>query len=379
MLAAERATSDARAAVKLLRNVFRVADPISLGGRGFADEKGELKNVTARQLLDLGLENVESELVSEPKVYAAMLETLGDVYRAIGELDKAEPLLVKSLAIRERFTPQEPEDLAASRFCLGCLRHDQGRLGEAEDLYRQSLAIREEVLGKDDRRTANTRFQLAWVLSMRFEPANGQQLAEAESLFTQVIASRRKATPVVTRELGLAQAALGFLQYARGNEIGAIASLNDALATLEGQDSISSIAEKYVLYHTYWRGGRRSDALALHAEVVAQFAALAGEVHPLHVLLLGEHAGLLSKIGDASNAEAAVRRALTLGQRTSFRWHFAAIDAWLKLGDVERARGDLAGARASYARGLEVATKLDRPADVALLKQRLAEVAEKRQ
>ena len=69
------------------------------------------------------------------------------LYRLRGEYDKAEPLYMKALAIRQRIFGEIHEDVAQSYNSLGCLLQDMGRYKEAEENFLKSISQREFLLG----------------------------------------------------------------------------------------------------------------------------------------------------------------------------------------------------------------------------------------
>ena len=61
--------------------------------------KGE--NITARELLDIGVRRIESELSDQPEVLANMLGVTGNVYKSLGLYDNAQVLLLKAFSIND--------------------------------------------------------------------------------------------------------------------------------------------------------------------------------------------------------------------------------------------------------------------------------------
>ena len=80
---------------------------------------------------------------------ANSLNNLADLYQAMGQYDKAEPLYQRSLKIREAKLGKDHPDVAASLNNLASLYKDMGQYEKAEPLLQRSLQIREDNLGKD--------------------------------------------------------------------------------------------------------------------------------------------------------------------------------------------------------------------------------------
>jgi hypothetical protein len=70
---------------------------------------------------------------------------------------RAEPLYLKSLAIREKLLGAEHPDVATTLKNLAELYRASGRTDEAEPLYRRAVAIAEKVLGKEHPDTVEMR------------------------------------------------------------------------------------------------------------------------------------------------------------------------------------------------------------------------------
>jgi tetratricopeptide (TPR) repeat protein/predicted Ser/Thr protein kinase len=91
---AERAAREARlarAAQAFLTSVFDASAPdVAAGAR-----------VTARELLDRGVERVDSDLAAQPRLRSEMLATLGTLYRQLGQFQQARDLLARALEVME--------------------------------------------------------------------------------------------------------------------------------------------------------------------------------------------------------------------------------------------------------------------------------------
>ncbi|MEG4117769.1 tetratricopeptide repeat-containing protein, partial [Microcoleus sp. N9_B4] len=76
------------------------------------------------------------------------------LYRAMGRYPEAEPLLVRSLSIREQQLGADHPNTAQSLNNLAVLYYAMGRYPEAEPLFVRSLSISEQQLGADHPDTA---------------------------------------------------------------------------------------------------------------------------------------------------------------------------------------------------------------------------------
>src|SRR5262249_18666140 len=79
----------------------------------------------------------------------------------------AEPLLQRSLDIREKALGRDHPDVAQSLNNLALLYDKQGRYADAEPLYQRSLDIREKALGRDHPDVAQSLNNLAYLYMER--------------------------------------------------------------------------------------------------------------------------------------------------------------------------------------------------------------------
>ena len=114
---------------RLMIDLFDNADPDrALGER-----------LTARELLDRGARSMQGRLDDEPEVRATLLETLGQVYRKLGLLAEAEPLLEEALELRrDTRGPRDPVTAETLRQ-LGDRDFSAGHYARAEQRFREAL------------------------------------------------------------------------------------------------------------------------------------------------------------------------------------------------------------------------------------------------
>jgi tetratricopeptide (TPR) repeat protein len=98
---------------------------------------------------------LQKALELAPRVYgqdhenvASCCANLANLYRAMGQYAKAEPLYLRCLQIREN-TGQDTPAVAQSLNNLALLYDDMGQYAQAEPLLQRGLKIYEDKLGKD--------------------------------------------------------------------------------------------------------------------------------------------------------------------------------------------------------------------------------------
>ncbi|MGE0639935.1 MAG: tetratricopeptide repeat protein [Thermoanaerobaculia bacterium] len=179
---ADQARVETEKVVDFLTDLFRSTDPYARAGVANASE------LTARELLDRSATRLQSALADQPLVRARLLSELGRIYRLLGLLDQAEPLLRESLALREKTPGARPRDLAEIRLQLG--RHETQRghfdeaagfLGQAETQYRE-LGDRRGLASAIEARgvLANTRGEKEDAATLEESLAIWQELGDEE-------------------------------------------------------------------------------------------------------------------------------------------------------------------------------------------------------
>ncbi|MEZ5313558.1 MAG: serine/threonine-protein kinase [Thermoanaerobaculia bacterium] len=179
---ADQARVETEKVVDFLTDLFRSTDPYARAGVANASE------LTARELLDRSATRLQSTLADQPLVRARLLSELGRIYRLLGLLDQAEPLLRESLALREKTPGARARDLAEIRLQLG--RHETQRghfdeaagfLGQAEAQYRE-LGDRRGLASAIEARgvLANTRGEKEDAATLEESLAIWQELGDEE-------------------------------------------------------------------------------------------------------------------------------------------------------------------------------------------------------
>ncbi len=186
--AAREEAATAEGVTSFLEDVFRVSDPAR--ARGAA--------VTARELLDTGVSNIQKNLADQPAVQARLLVTMGTVYRHLGLYAQSRPLLAQSLDIRRRLLGESHPDVAASEYALAVILRRQGEFDSARTLYERALATRTLRLGASHVDVGRTQMGLG---NLHLDTGD----------YTRARAMYQKALPVLERALGPSDGTVGTL------------------------------------------------------------------------------------------------------------------------------------------------------------------------
>ena len=98
-----RALAEADKATKVsgfLVGLFEASDPFGLGVGAHYIPRSTGETLTANQILDRGAEKIAHEKDMPPLTRAMMLDRIGSVYRSVGQMERAEPMIRESPALK---------------------------------------------------------------------------------------------------------------------------------------------------------------------------------------------------------------------------------------------------------------------------------------
>ncbi len=335
---AERANREAEAARRVadfLAGLFSASDP-------FALEPVKPDQVTARELLERGAEQVDEELRDQPEVRARLMNVIGEVYLNIGSYDVARGLIESALAQRRELFGDEHLDVAESLHAMAGLFYGQGDYDAAEPLDRQALDIRRRLLGGEHPDVAASMQRLGRVLK-----AKGDYPA-AEPILTEALALRRRLLGEQHPDLAESLNALAGLKKILGDFATAEPLYREALAidrrrfgrTHPGlATSLNNLAD--MLQDT----GDYEAAEPLYRESLGMLRELVGDEHPFVAFSTNNLATLLQYQEKYEAAEALFQESLALRRKLWGDDHPSTATGLHNLSALLRARGDPAAAQ----------------------------------
>ncbi len=268
-LAAERNVALAEAArtqriQQFLRNLFEGGDP----------DAGPSHDLRVADLLEKGVLEAQA-LDKDPAVQAELYQSLGDIYRKLGDLPRAEKLFESALARRQEI-PGRSADVVESMAGLALLRADQARLDEAERRGRQALDLSRSSL-----------------------PAGHPMIA-------------------------LTTESLGRILEEKGDYAAAIPLLEDAVRQRSSPSSSASdlAGSLYELANAYFYAGRYREAEALNLRVLALNRTIYGDRHPRVAEVLVNLGAIQQDLGNYSEAERFHRESLDITRRFFGEAHY---------------------------------------------------------
>ncbi|MEM9598101.1 MAG: tetratricopeptide repeat protein [Acidobacteriota bacterium] len=305
-LAVERDRSES--VLDFVLDFLRVSDPKTGGG----------ETLTVREALDSAMVGLDVRLQDDPQTRAALLDTVGSVYRnlalyglaqrpleealelrinALGEdhpevgesllnlasLERhlghdgeASRHLIRAVDVLRSVYPSGHADLATALNNLAALRRSDGKLDVAEDLYREALSMQGTLLGEMHSDTAVTLNNLAVLLT-----AKGS-LEEAETLYRRSVHIRAEVDGPDSLAYATGLNSLGAF-LVRTGEAGAAAKLHREALTIRRRrhrgDHPQVATSLHNLADALRRSGQAAEAVEPIEEALAMQLRLTGPEH----------------------------------------------------------------------------------------------------
>jgi len=342
-VAAERDRANTEAATarqvqEFMVGLFEVADS--------GENRGH--SITAREVLSTGADRIRTELTDQPQVRAALMETMGRVFRLLGLYDEAAPLLDESLALRREHLGDRHPDVGLSLHRSAVLAYDLGDYQEARRLMEEALDLWRSEIAPDDSVTAASLDILGAVSLAQGDFVGAEDAFRAELELRDESQPRELAT--TTNNLGLAVQHQGELDEAREHLERALEMRRELLgeanpATIDSYNNVAILLQDMKNFE----GAKRYlvRAVTLYDEVYP-------DGHPNVPATLGNLAMLRQDMGDLDGAERDFEAAIE-GLRKWLGEDHPNLGVMLNnYADVLELRGRLAEADAAYVQALEI-------------------------
>jgi DNA-binding SARP family transcriptional activator/tetratricopeptide (TPR) repeat protein len=271
----------------------------------FADAEGSLRH---------GLAVAEACNAVEPyPELAETIEALAALLRDTNRSAEAEPLLRRSVELREAMAGSQHPSVAVALNELAILLHYSNRLAEAEVLYRRALAIDEAAFGSDDPAVALRSHNLALLLHETNRVAEAEPLLERSLRIDERV--RGPQHPDVASDLGN----LGWLTFQTGRVniaeplLRRTVEIREAAYGVHHPSFAHALCDIAVLLHDT---GRFAEAELLYGQALAIYEASYGSDHPVVAACLNNVAELFADDRRFDEAERLYRRALAGDEAT---------------------------------------------------------------
>ncbi len=321
-----------------LVDLFAEVDPASTRGQ----------DRTARELLDRGAERLAgAKLGDQPAVKAALLDTVGQVYRHLGAYPAAESALDEALALRRELArdtlPRSAarEDLAETLYQSGLLAQRRSDLETAESHFQEALAVLERGRQGAGILATAVRARLGAVIQEQGDyPAAEAQLRAALDQQIQLLGEAHPDVGESLTRLARVVFFRGRLEEAEAIQRQGVA----ALAGAYGADHPKVLEARLGVGFLRLYQGDHQGAEALLQVLLTDGRRVLGEAHPLVGTILKARASAYQDLQQWDTAEALYREAIVLHHAALGRDHAESLAATNDLGTMLLEKGDLAAA-----------------------------------
>ncbi len=350
-----------------------------------------------KEILDKTVQRVTTDLKDQPEVQAEIANTIGEVYRALGQLKKAEEMHREARKLQGKATGSNPAAVATSLTDLASVLRDQAKFAEAESLQREALALRRKLYGGEHPDVALSLNNLALVLRSQGKLAEAERLhrealameqkllgpehmdvatslnnlafalrdqgklAEAEKLFRESLAMQKKLLGDNHPAVAITTDNLAFVLRDQRKLAEAETLVRQSLALqrkLFGEEHPSVATALNNLALVLAAQGKFEEAVKLHRDVLAMRRKLLGTPHPEVAVSLDSLALALRKQKQLAEAEALAREALAMRKSLFGEEHIAIAASLNNLALMLHDTGKLADAEASFQEALAMQRRL---------------------
>ena len=327
------------------KDLLASADPARTRGR----------DVTIREVLDAASKKVEEKFKNEPLIEAAIRETMGRIYRKLGEFKSAEPHLERALQIHQEELGKQHLKTLYSMSNLAVLCHTQRKYKEAERQFSDALTEFRRILGDENRTTLSCTINLASVYK-----AMGRH-AEAEDLYGRALEVSRRVLGEEHIETLAAMNNLATLYETRARYEKAeqlfVKTLEVSRRVL-GEEHPQTLSTMYNLARFYQDQGGHKKAEELLVKTLEVSRRVLGEEHPDTVQCMSNLAVLLLGQGRYEIAEPLFVKVLDIRRRVQGEEYVETLQAMNNLAELYSRQKRYKEAEGLFAKALEVGRRV---------------------
>ena len=267
--AEKRAASQANTSEEIadfLVGLFAVANPSEARGR----------DVTPREILDAGYEDVRLTLKEQPEVQARLLATIGKVYTSLGVYHEAIQALEQAASLSRTTLGDEHEETLAVLNDLAAAFFYQGLYEDAASVYQDLATGRTTLLGTDAPLTLRAKFDLASAL---YRLGRGE---EALSMTAEVLDAQRRVLGLNHEHTLSTAHNLAVMNDLEGHHEEAeliIADVVERRRTTLGADHPDTLNSMNSYAAALYKLGRHEDAEVVGRDAVNSMRVVLGEGH----------------------------------------------------------------------------------------------------
>ena len=235
------------------------------------------KNITVRELLDRAADRINAKFKGQERTEAAIRLTMGTAYEGLGDFEKAQLHMERSLELLTQAPGSDQSDALECMNRLGLLYRRRGHYDEATRLFEKVLERRRLLSGDDHRETLAAMHNLAALYREM------GRLDDAESMTKRTLEIMQAKLASDDPDLLAAINNYGLLLLSRGRFADAEPHLKRVVKGLgmqQGPDHPLTLTCTNNLASCYMELGRLDDAEPLYRKVLEIRLARFGPDHP---------------------------------------------------------------------------------------------------
>lgn len=242
-----------------------------------------------REALDNAAEYADRKFPDDPILKASLYRTIAQLYLRLGEYDKSETHLRRTLELLDEIDSPHAERLSVMNE-LGSVFTHGSRDDEAEEILRESVSNAESILDEGDPIAMQGRLRLAKVLIRK------GKLDEAEVLARQCVRAAQALYGQESREAAFAEIVQAEILIERDERTEAEPLLRNAVDQLLAKLGIEDLDVQdsmLLLGDVYRQDANFEAAEALYRDILQARMRIQGSTHPLTSAIMIELADLL--------------------------------------------------------------------------------------
>ncbi len=310
-----------------------------------------------KKILDSTANRIGTELAQQPEVEAELRFTLGEVYWELGDLEKAEAMHRRALAIRTKVLGAKDPQVAQSLRRLAHVLWRRGSLDEAETMARDGIAMQRGLFGSRNLEVARSLEDLAAILNTK------NRSVETEATLREAIATKEAVLGDNNLEVADSLDDLAWWLFSRRYkrpEAEALAqkAIGIRQRLLGADNLLVRIASLKLQANEFDIQGRSSEQEATLYKLVAAQRELFGAQHPSLAQSLNLLASVLRNAGKLAEAEPVRREALSMQRKLLGEENAEVAQTLSNLGELLAAENKLAEAETMYRASLLIRRKV---------------------
>lgn len=345
--AARLEAARARQVTTFLTGLFELADP----------DRSRGEDITARELLDAGLQRLRTELTDQPEIRATMYSVVGDVYISLGLDAEAEQVLGEALDVAVEAHGSDSPEAMTVRAMLDNVLWRVGKVEEATAMSERVLAYRRAEGAEDPGPLLGALHGLG-----KIRRGEGDGPA-ALSLADEMLDAADTRLDGAARDSVLADALdlRGLVHLDEGRFAEAIADLSRALEIELNQadpDATAVLTAKNNLSTAHVGAGNLDEGERLLREIAESESRVLGPRHGEVGMTLHNLAVVLKMKGDFAEAERVQLEALDIHREARGEQAPVVASAYNNLANLREDQGDPTGAIEWHQRALALSVAM---------------------